>query len=106
MNTVTTNGTARFDSLRAAVVFPNRKSVHPREVANVLSISVDQVTILKDAGYLEALPISIGGDRCHYRITVASYDQFVVNGGTQHLNKNGHSRNGHGKNGHSRKARR
>jgi hypothetical protein len=106
MSTATTNGngTQRFESLRAEKVFPGRVSVHPREVANVLSISIDQVEILKDADHLEALPVTVGSDRCHYRITVASYDQFIVKGGTTLIpkaaSKNG--RNGHSKNGHSK----
>jgi hypothetical protein len=108
MSTTTNgNGTQRFESLRAEKVFPGRVSVHPREVASVLSISIDQVEMLKDADHLEALPITIGSDRCHYRITVASYDQFILNGGTKlieknhvkargaHVAKNGHAKNGH-----------
>jgi hypothetical protein len=95
------NGTTRFASLRACAVFPNRTSLHAREIARVLSISVDQVELLKDAGHFEALPIGLGGDRCRYRITVASYDQFIMNGGSISAAtcRNGHSKNGHSKNG-------
>jgi hypothetical protein len=98
------NGTQHLESLRADKVFPGRVTVHAREVGSVLSICVRQVEILKEAGHFEALPVTVGSDRCHYRITVASYDQFIINGGTKLIEKNrvkdeaSHAaRNGHAK---------
>lgn len=67
----------------SSTLFPGRTSLYAHEVSRVLSISSRQVLRLVEAGYLEAVRVSTEVDRSHHRITVSSYDQFILQGGTQ-----------------------
>lgn len=83
--------------LASAKVFPGRTSLYPHEVSRALRMSVNQVIDLIDEKVIAAVRINSPDNkstRSNYRIPVAEYDRFVLQGGTQ-PRINGHSRNGH-----------
>lgn len=75
-----------LSSVMSHAVFPGRKSLHVREVADALRCTVQHVIDLISEGKIKAVdiagaPVEAGGtnqtDRRFWRIPVSAYDQFL-----------------------------
>lgn len=75
-------------SITAGAVFPGRTALYPREVAEALAITEQQVIDLITEGSITAVNISSGlqtqlgtratkAPRRHWRIPVSAYDAFI-----------------------------
>jgi len=71
------------NSSPSAVLFPGRKTLHPREIARALSVSQQQVQRWAELGLIESIRISCGQGRVHRRVMAEALDQFILQGGTR-----------------------
>lgn len=77
---------SRFNSLRASVLFPGRKTLYVFEFGDVFKMTINQVISLIEEDVISAIRINGAGNssaRSNYRIPVSEYDRYLLQGGNK-----------------------